>query len=860
MGILEDREREDVYGVTYERGAEEMAVTEQALLDRYHRGFDTAEECSKFAHDVHAGMMLLNTSGHTFLLLDHHGYTLKPNEWKQMYGGILFYKKDAGGKIEFTPWSPDPFLTRNNARINSEAGDGHRKPLYYRDYHRPVRYYNESEEKFNTARPFKYFAKETGADTSFIYTLIDHLAGANAPYLLAWLRRKMVRPYEKTEVMPVFTGGQGTGKSSFAECICKALFGEENVIVSYQYDSSSRFNADQADALVVSIEEKTQDDKRNSSSALKSSTTATHVRKENKGIDPSYQKSYTEYIISTNDDVPLKFEDGTDQRRFMIMEADPEFTRGESALADEVFTKLYGKDAAGNVVGRPLADNREVVEQFKHELYSREDIKNTNPKDFVRTDAYYRCFGLPRTNESVEIEAVMKSLAPFIKESLLKRELVDTLEMPDSRGGTETIDLHDYIPPDSVVFFHKWGPRPDTVVLCRPLIFSDSMTRRPFAHSVVEKTLRQMRKQLKEEFGIELMASTSPPPSGFPNMKSIYRNSAAAWFRLPDQEDVHKSVIHPPPPPPPPMPSGELRKDGYYPRYNAQYQWDEEGCFEVLNPLPLPRAQRKADSVLSMGTFLLEADEASSVVKEIERKRLENVPTGGVIEAEELYAERLSVQEKEAEKLIAARIARRVVYSGAKSLHILVTVKDAPKDKEERRWLDSYIKEQLGGAVVYDASTSDAARLTRYPFRGEGMERITTVEGRNVRGMQRVLAEDDGTVWDLKWRKVYERWKQRPRTLYEQRGKLLPSKPIYTEAAQALLIGNFFTDPRFDGKRNAVFFPAYRLIRAMGYSADEFWREAEGDIDSYPKREERYYWRSRETCDLIRSIDAEFDQ
>jgi hypothetical protein len=861
MAWLADRERENVYGDTYRSCAAQMAATEQRIEGRIGKGFKNSKECADFARDIHADLMVLHKSGHAYLSVNHAGYMLKPAEWSAMYGTVLFFKVPDGDDDEkVVRWKPDPYMARSHAKINGETTDGYSEPLYYRDYHAPYGYYDPVESKFNIARPFKFFARETGADTSHIYELINHIAGNNALHLLAWLRQKMCNPYKKTEVMPVFVGGQGTGKSTFGEVICRALFGQENVLVSYQYDSTSRFNADQADALVVAIEEKTQDDKRNSAAALKSSATATQVRKEQKGVDPVYQKSYTDYVMSTNDFVPLKFDDGTDQRRFMVMEADPGFTRGASVLADEVFTKLYGVDAFGNQIGPGLVNDRETVEQFKHELYTDERIKNTNPKDFNRTDAFNRCFSIPRTNESVDIEITAKAIAPFIRASLLAQQLKDTVAEQDDAGQVQTLRLQDTASVEGFVFVRRKHPQPDRVAVCLPVVFAEQFTGKPYAHSIIEKTLLSLRQWFKANYGLTLMADRNPPSTGFMALKTRNKHAQAAWFCMADDVVAAYSDIYtrPPPsvPPPEPPPSG----DTWHPRYNERMMYDPNGCFVTLNEFPDNCTRRKSENAVSLDCFLLEADDFSPSIELLEMERLANCPEGSEVWAEDLYAERLKIQEAAAEKLLAEKKAYRVTYSGMKSLHVLVKVSPAPENMDERKWLDAHIKQVLGRDIAYDLNVADAARLTRYPYEGAGMRREKAMNGHTIYGYQRLLADEPDNVWHYDWRPIYEEWCKRPLGTYEARGKrMLPAKQVYKDAANAIIDGTFFTDTKWNGKRQETFFPAYRLVRHMGFGREEVWAELNQQIDQYYKYEDRGYWRTREDGDLIRSIDAEVD-
>ena len=91
---------------------------------------------------------------------------------------------------------------------------------------------------------------------------------------------------------------------------------------------------------------------------------------------------------------------------------------------------------------------------------------------------------------------------------------------------------------------------------------------------------------------------------------------------------------------------------------------------------------------------------------------------------------------------------------------------------------------------------------------------------------------------------------------------MLPTKTIYKEAVEALLDSSYWTDSKFDGHRQETFFPAYRLLRSLGYSHDELWHGKSNimnGIENYAKQNEKLYWITREHCALIEQIDTDFD-
>jgi len=849
---------DEVYGLKYKSAEEQIKLLIAGMKQQTGIGFESLEDLEKWAHDFRLDKVLFHNMGHQFLCVSHKGEIMLPSTFEQYYGNILFFEQRKGNKVEVVKWHPEGFEFYDKAYIAGEQSDGVHRPLYYRDYCVPTGYYNEEKDAFNIAKPFPVFAKETGRDTSHIYTYIEHLAGECAYHLLAWLRAKLLYPTVKTQVVPIIVSRtQGSGKTTFAEVICKGLFGKDNVIVSDQYDSTARFNADYADALIVCQEEKEETDKRNPAGALKSRATATTIRKELKGIDPIYQESYTDFIMTTNKDVPIKFDGREDQRRFMVMESDPVFTRKTSELADEVFTKLYGYDANFQKVGVPFSEDKELIAQFKHELFTRADIAAVELRNFPKTAAYKRCFTLPRTTEATEIESIMRAIAPFIKATLLKKQIVTQLE-----DGSELKDIIQY--PGAMQYMPAFKEHSAFVALCRPLVFYEMQTMKPYTHSVVERSIYDCGPWLITDFGIAIISDMDPLLGGFTNVAGRYRMASAAKFCL--LEDTHKNPI------------GHIQLQKTVPvataprigqrlRVDKKFKPNEQGCFETVNEMKPGVSDIKGNktaNVQYLDTFLFESDTPTKVQEEQEKKRaqewVDKYGEGSEIPATTLYKERLHYALTESQKLFDNGIIARIVYSGAKSYHLLLRVADSPSTIEEYKWLHAYLATTISDKLIFDESTSDPARLTRSPLL---LDRVTSAYGLLVAGEQKLICENWQHIYSLDWRPIYEQWLGRPLKKYEQRaGKpLYPTREEYRVALEALIDGSFWSDSKFDGERQHLFFPAYRLLRVLGYSRDEAWNKIiVPQLSSYKKKNEIGYWQSRKDSALITQIDSEIDE
>jgi len=851
---------DDVYGISYKNAETKLGILNSEIAQQDAMGFEDIEELEEWAHDHLLDKVVYMNMNHKFFCVSHRGELLPSTEYLNYYSTVLFTVERRGAKSTELPWFPKGMKYYSNAYIAAEQSDGIHKPLYYRNYVLPTGYYDEERDAFNVAKPFPVFAKSTGRDTSHIYTYIQHVAGECAMWLLAWLRAKMLYPNVKTQVVPIIVSrAQGSGKTTFAEVICKGLFGKDNVLVSDQYDSSARFNADYADALIVCLEEKEEIDKRNSAGSLKSRATATTIRKEQKGVDPIYQESYTDFIMTTNKDVPIKFDGREDQRRFMIMEADEHFTRKESKLADEVFSKLYGFDADYHKIGIPFQEDKELIAQFKHELFTREDIAEVPLRQFPKTAAYKRCFSLPRTTEATEIESIMRALAPFIRISLEQNKLVTQVG---------TMSLTDIVPVEAAMqFMPEYKDFKKYVALCRPLIFCEANTNKPYPHSVVERGIFDCSGWLMTEFGLVVDPNTEPIPGGFLAIAGRYRMAPTARFCLAGvKSDDDKK-----------MPSlykevpvcSETRPDrtGSRLRVNSKFKPDKAGCFETVNEMKpgTEDLKDKSNRVQYMDTFLLESDETSHLNVQLEKQRAEEwrdvYGDSTPIPADVLYRERLQASKKEAERIFNEGTACRLVYSGAKSYHLLVRVSDAPETLEEYSWLHAYLATSVSDKLVFDESTSDPARLTRSPLT---MQRFSNAYGILVEGEQKLICEDWSHVYDLKWRELFDLWKKRPLKPYEQVNgrRLAPTRQEYKDAAIAILDESFWTDSKWDGERQRCFFPAYRILRLLGYSHSQLWEEGlmTKGVEKYKHPDEIRYWKTRDKSSIVQQVDAQIDE
>ena len=382
----------------------------------------------------------------------------------------------------------------------------------------------------------------------------------------------------------------------------------------------------------------------------------------------------------------------------------------------------------------------------------------------------------------------------------------------------------------------------------------------------VERGIYDCAPWLLTEYGIAINPNMEPLPGGFSKIAGRYRAAPTARFCLAD--DVGTQIRE--------MPSiapdrkVTLRSEeriGERLRVNGKFKVDPNGCFETVNEMKPGTIdlKNKSQNVQYMDTFLLESDETSHLNMKLEKQRagewLDTYGEAEPISADVLYRERLQAALKESERLFNEGVVCRLVYSGAKSYHLLIRVKDAPNTLEEYSWLHAYLATTVSEKLVFDESTNDPGRLTRSPIT---MDRSSVAYGCLVTGEQKLVEQNWNHIYDIKWRDLFDLWKKRPLKKCEQVNgrRVMPTRPEYQDAAEAIIDTTFWTDAKWDGNRQRCFFPAYRILRLLGYSHHQLWDEGimTKGVEKYKHHDEIGYWKTRGKSSIIQQIDDQIDE
>lgn len=134
-------------------------------------------------------------------------------------------------------------------------------------------------------------------------------------YIIDWLSVAVDGSQRNTTALTLI-GGQGSGKSTFIECILTPLFGEDNIAIARQDELNSRFNAFSKGKQLIAFEELNLKDT-DAVGRFKQLANET-ISVEQKGVDTFNVKNWANIILISNNLNSINPEIG--DRRFSILE------------------------------------------------------------------------------------------------------------------------------------------------------------------------------------------------------------------------------------------------------------------------------------------------------------------------------------------------------------------------------------------------------------------------------------------------------------------------------------------------------------------------------------------------------------
>jgi hypothetical protein len=167
-------------------------------------------------------------------------------------------------------------------------------------------------------------------------------------YFVGWLRRLVQQPDQPGEVVPVFRGAQGAGKSVIGNAV-KRVFGQHAMAVASPRAVTGQFNAHLRDLVLLVANEAVFAGDRATISALKALITDPTIFIEQKGIDAIEVPNFLHIIMTTNAEwaVPVAIDD----RRFAV------FDVSSSRVGDRAyFRELHAAVDDDTVIAAMLHD------------------------------------------------------------------------------------------------------------------------------------------------------------------------------------------------------------------------------------------------------------------------------------------------------------------------------------------------------------------------------------------------------------------------------------------------------------------------------------------------------------------------
>jgi hypothetical protein len=188
-----------------------------------------------------------------------------------------------------------------------------------------------------------------------------------AEYVLNWMALRVQQPALKLETALVLRGGQGTGKSQFAERFGD-LFGPYFVKVSGRAGIASNFNAHLQQGLLVFGDEMSAATDRDMIGRLKTLVTQTHLRIEPKGVDSFEVRNHFALIVASNEQQVVVAD--RDDRRWVVLDV------SDARKGDYAFFRAVAEEWQSG--------GREAL--FKH-LKAR-DLSSFEHRQRPKTDAH----------------------------------------------------------------------------------------------------------------------------------------------------------------------------------------------------------------------------------------------------------------------------------------------------------------------------------------------------------------------------------------------------------------------------------------------------------------------------------------
>lgn len=160
-------------------------------------------------------------------------------------------------------------------------------------------------------------------DVSLVLELIEVLCGHDKEktrYLIQWLAHIFQKPAEKSVVVPVIIGVQGTGKGMLTDgLLYRMLSGHYYIRLDKAATLKEKFNAEQSRKFLTVLDEASWRGDHELAAIMKSLTGSAKMTIEEKFGGRYTIDNFSRYMITTNDTDAVRIE--TSNRRYLVLEA-----------------------------------------------------------------------------------------------------------------------------------------------------------------------------------------------------------------------------------------------------------------------------------------------------------------------------------------------------------------------------------------------------------------------------------------------------------------------------------------------------------------------------------------------------------
>jgi hypothetical protein len=168
---------------------------------------------------------------------------------------------------------------------------------------------------------------------------------ASSEYLLNYLAHMLQKPEEKSRIMIVFLGGEGTGKGTF-EVILRKIFSATTLLISDVESVIGGFNAQLERAYAVFMDEALFHGNKRATERLKSYVTSDFIQIEEKQMPKRSIESFHRFFAASNSEHFAHID--PDNRRMFYLKVSERF-KGNSLYWDKIYHAINNGEVAAMV-------------------------------------------------------------------------------------------------------------------------------------------------------------------------------------------------------------------------------------------------------------------------------------------------------------------------------------------------------------------------------------------------------------------------------------------------------------------------------------------------------------------------------